>query len=206
VFVCAKLTSDFETFAQRLDQQVDAAAPVPESMTDWVTQVGGRIRWYGLGDKWLVVTYDSSSRSIVFSYAKDRPDVFGLGRDVTPPKRVALQDSTGDARRAARQGLKPDAGGVVIVNAVIKKDGTVGDAEILGCLPRRKGLEQAAMNALKSWRYEPATKEGTAVAIALTSAFNYGPNGTTRGSDGSDTSSGGSSGAGSGSPKGGGGF
>src|SRR5206468_9704772 len=56
VFVCAHATSDFETFRNVFDglmENADKLPFLPTSLTDWQTQVGGRIRWYALGDKWI---------------------------------------------------------------------------------------------------------------------------------------------------------
>lgn len=58
------------------------------------------------------------------------------------------------------------AQGVVILEAVIRRDGTVGDVK-----PRRElsmGLTEAASAAVKQWRYKPAMMDGIPVEFALT--------------------------------------
>ena len=176
VLVCARTSADFEAFRQTWELGCEQKVPVvPSPLTDWVTQVGGRMRWYALGDKWVVVTYDAASRTVAISYARDRNDVLPLERDIVPPKRIPSDESAAVSR--TRQGLKAEAQGVVVMSAVIRKDGTVGDVEVLGCVPRHQGLEQAAMKAIKRWRYEPATKDGAAVNVWMTSSFTYGPGG-----------------------------
>ena len=205
VLICARPTGDFEAFRQAWDLGVSGGEKVPavaKPMTEWVTGVGGRMRWYALGDKWIVVTYDTTDRRVVISYPKDKEGVLPLARDITPPRRITVEDSSGEMRRRARMGLSPETHGIVVMSAVIHKDGKIGDAEVLGCLPRHRGLEQAALNAVKSWRYEPATKDGVPVNVSMTSSFTYGPGGFVRTSEGSDTKD--IEGGGT-SPKGGGG-
>lgn len=188
VSVCARWGSDFERFRDAWDRAARSGADPSMNarpVTDWQTQVGGRIRWYAFEDKWIVVTLDSS-REIRVSYTKDHPDVLQIDRNVTPPRRIPTRLSDSEERREVRRGVRPEVTGVVVMSAVIRKNGSVGDVEVLGCLPRRRGLEQAAIDAIKKWRYEPATKDGFPVNVAMVSAFTYGPGGTFRVSDGSD--------------------
>lgn len=60
------------------------------------------------------------------------------------------------ARKARVQGM-------VIVQAVIREDGSVGGTKILKGLPM--GLDQQAVAAIKQWVFEPATREGKPVAV-----------------------------------------
>ena len=46
--------------------------------------------------------------------------------------------------------------GRVIVQAVILEDGTVGEIEVLLCDHPGVGFEDAAIEAISQWRYEPA--------------------------------------------------
>lgn len=188
VTLCAQWKSDVESFKQAWNAAVDSTRSATlnaKSLSDWQNQVGGRIRWYALQDKWVVATLDSA-RQIRVTYPKDVPDVLAMHPSITPPRRVPTVQTEADQRRDARRGVRPEATGVVVMSAVILKNGTVGNIEVLDCLPRRSGLEQAAINALKNWRYEPATKDGFPVSVALVSAFTYGPGGTFRVSDGSN--------------------
>jgi TonB family protein len=60
--------------------------------------------------------------------------------------------------------------GVVIIEASIDPAGNVGDARILRSIPL---LDQAAVDAVKQWQYEPTLLNGTAVPIIMTVTVNF---------------------------------
>lgn len=60
--------------------------------------------------------------------------------------------------------------GTVVVQAVIGVDGAVRDAQIVRSLPL---LDQAALDALKQWRYEPTTLNGVPVAVIMTVSVRF---------------------------------
>lgn len=55
--------------------------------------------------------------------------------------------------------------GRVTLEAVVRKDGTVGDVKVLKSLDRSSGLDAAAVAAAKGWLFKPATKDGKPVDI-----------------------------------------
>ncbi len=61
--------------------------------------------------------------------------------------------------------------GVVILEAVIATDGSVRDVKVLRGLGM--GLTEAAVDAVKQWRYKPAMLEGVPVQFALTVTVNF---------------------------------
>ena len=182
-FQCARPQTDFEGFRDAWEATITDSAKVPElpvSLAGWQTQAGGRIRWYSLGDRWLVVTWDQANRQVVFGYAKEDSRAVPLTREVAVPRRLPINTSEEVQRREARVGLKPDAQGLVVLHGLIGTSGTVEGVEVLGALPRHKGLEEAATQAIRRWRYAPAVKAGQPVAIELSVTFTYGPGGTFR--------------------------
>jgi len=189
VWTCGRVTSDFETFSAEIDKAIPTieglTAPA-KPLTGWITQKTSRMRWYEVSDKWVVITYDGTTRKVLTSYPKDRDGVYNLVKGVTPPKRVLEEVPPLEKTREARGGLKPGAQGTVVVSAIVKKDGTVSDAEVLGCVPRFGGLEQAALRAIKKWRYDPGKKDDAAVDVALTATFSYGAGGSYRAVEGKD--------------------
>jgi len=58
--------------------------------------------------------------------------------------------------------------GRVILQAVIEPDGSVGEIEVLRCNRPNFGFEDAAIGAVKQWRYRPATQNGRPVAVYFT--------------------------------------
>ena len=56
----------------------------------------------------------------------------------------------------------------VIVQAVILEDGTVGETEVLHCDHPGVGFEEAAIEAITRWRYEPARLYGKPVDVYFT--------------------------------------
>lgn len=60
------------------------------------------------------------------------------------------------------------AGGMVILQAVIRKDGTVGDVTVLRSSACDCGFEAAALAAVRQWRYKPGTADGEPVDVYFT--------------------------------------
>jgi protein TonB len=97
--------------------------------------------------------------------AEDGP-IYVVGA-VEPP--VAIHDPRPVYPEMARQIRK---GGLVIVQVVVEKDGSVTGVEVLK--PEPWGLTEAAVAAVERWRFEPAQLDGEPVAVyfQLTVRFN----------------------------------
>jgi TonB family protein len=90
---------------------------------------------------------------------------------------VALAPQTGAARKvhdvrpvwpeAARQARIQ---GVVIVELNIGADGSVTDARVLRGIPQ---LDEAALECVRQWRYEPTFLNGRAVPVTITAAVPF---------------------------------
>jgi protein TonB len=65
-----------------------------------------------------------------------------------------------------------DAGvqGVVILELVVSGDGSVSDARVLRSIPL---LDDAALECVRQWRYEPTLLNGTPVPIIMTATVNF---------------------------------
>lgn len=68
------------------------------------------------------------------------------------------------ARRAGTQG-------VVIIRAIIRRDGTIDDIEVIQDL--RNGLGDAARDAVERWRFRPATYRGEPIDVYYTVTINF---------------------------------
>jgi periplasmic protein TonB len=89
-----------------------------------------------------------------------------VGGDVKPPNKISAPSPqyTEIARKARIQG-------VVIVEAIIDKEGNVTNVKVLKGLPM--GLDQAAVDAVKVWKFEPATLNGKPVAVIYNLTINF---------------------------------
>jgi TonB family protein len=88
------------------------------------------------------------------------------GSGITPPGllREVRPDYTEEARR---RGVEGD----VVVEVVVKRDGTVGDVRLLQGLGA--GLDQRAIDAVRQWRFSPARRYGTPVDVMVEVAVEF---------------------------------
>jgi periplasmic protein TonB len=91
---------------------------------------------------------------------------FRPGSGITPPaiQREVKPDYTEEARR---RGIAGD----VILEIVVRRDGTVGDVKVLKGLDR--GLDQRAIDAVRQWRFSPARRLGTPVDVVVEIAVEF---------------------------------
>jgi protein TonB len=84
------------------------------------------------------------------------------GNGVTLPRvlREVRPNYTSDAMRAKVQG-------VVMLECVVKQDGSVGDVQIVRSLDSTFGLDQEAIKAAKQWRFAPGTRLGEPVPVLV---------------------------------------
>ena len=87
---------------------------------------------------------------------------FGAGSGVTMP--IVLTEVkpsyTAEAMRAKVQGA-------VMVEAIVGKDGSVGQVRIVRSLDRTFGLDEEALKAVKNWRFRPGKRQGQSVAVIV---------------------------------------
>lgn len=90
-----------------------------------------------------------------------------VGGDMNPPVKInAPQPQYTEIARKAR------IQGVVIVQAIIDKEGAVTSVKLLKGLPM--GLDTAALDAIKRWKFKPATlADGRPVAVYYTLTINF---------------------------------
>jgi protein TonB len=89
--------------------------------------------------------------------------VYRPGNGVTLP-RVLHEERpqyTSDAMRAKVQGT-------VLLECVVRPDGSVGDVQVVRSLDPTFGLDQQAVAAARKWRFAPGTRLGEAVPVLIT--------------------------------------
>jgi len=91
---------------------------------------------------------------------------FRPGSGIEAPRllREVKADYTDDARR---RGITGD----VVLEIVVRRDGTVGDVTVLQGLGA--GLDQRAVNAVRQWRFSPARRRGEAVDVIVEVAVEF---------------------------------
>jgi periplasmic protein TonB len=91
---------------------------------------------------------------------------FRPGSGVEPPRlvREVKADYTDDARRR-------NLTGDVLLEIVVRSDGTVGDVTVLRGLGA--GLDQRAIAAVKQWRFDPARRKGVPVDVIVEVAVEF---------------------------------
>jgi len=91
------------------------------------------------------------------------PGPLRVGGDVKAPIKVEAPPPVYPelARKARIQGI-------VIVEAVIDKDGNVIKAKVLRSPGAHFGFDQAAINAVKQWKFKPGTQNGKPVDVIFT--------------------------------------
>jgi periplasmic protein TonB len=87
---------------------------------------------------------------------------FGRGGGVTMPSLLTevKPTYTAEAMRAKVQGA-------VMVEAIVREDGSVGQVRIVRSLDRTFGLDQEALKAVKNWRFRPGKRQGQNVAVIV---------------------------------------
>jgi periplasmic protein TonB len=88
------------------------------------------------------------------------------GSGIEPPRvlREVKADYTEDARR---RGITGD----VVLEIIVRRDGTVGDVKILEGLGA--GLNERAVQAVRQWQFAPARRQGTPVDVIVEVAVEF---------------------------------
>ena len=92
--------------------------------------------------------------------------VYRVGNGVTAPRVLQKTDPayTDEANAAKIEGT-------VLLSAVIGQDGVARDIAVVRSL--NPGLDNNAVNALQNWKFQPGTKDGSAVSVKATIEVNF---------------------------------
>lgn len=91
--------------------------------------------------------------------------VVRVGGSIRPPTRVVNV-----AAIYPGEALSANVQGVVIIEARIATDGSIADARVLRSIPL---LDQAALDAVRQWRYTPTLENGEPVEVLMTVTVNF---------------------------------
>lgn len=108
--------------------------------------------------------------NLTINFKLDKNDTYDgpirVGGDVKAPVVMERVDPVYTAE-ARKRGIT----GIVIVEAIIGRDGLVKKVTVLKPLPY--GLDQAAVDAVKQWKFKPGTLEGKPVDVIYTLTVNF---------------------------------
>jgi TonB family protein len=92
-------------------------------------------------------------------------DVLRVGGNIRPPQKIVNVPPVypQDAQDARVQG-------VVIIEAKVDADGSVAEAWVLRSIPM---LDQAALDAVRQWRYAPTLLNGAPIPVIMTVTVNF---------------------------------
>lgn len=101
--------------------------------------------------------------------AADAPDADApvrAGGSVTPPAKIGGPDPKYTAEALAER-----TQGIVVIEAIIERDGTVSSTRVLHGLST--SLDEQARSAVAQWRFEPATRDGQPVRAIYTATIDF---------------------------------
>ena len=99
----------------------------------------------------------------------DQPLYAGIG-GVSNPELIPSTKVPPIYPKASRKAKVP---GQVVLQIVVHKDGTVGDAIVLKSPGEKLGFDEAAIAAVKQWRYKPSLQNGKPVDVYFTIVVSF---------------------------------
>ena len=94
--------------------------------------------------------------------ASAQETIYRRGDGVTLP--VVVKEVKPDYTREAMQaGIQGD----VILKVVVTSAGDVGNVQVARSLDKEFGLDDAAVDAAKQWKFKPGTRQGKPVAVEV---------------------------------------
>jgi TonB family protein len=96
---------------------------------------------------------------------RDEHGIYRVGGTLVPPRRADMPQYPPDAAAAGIQG-------VVLVEVVISEAGEVKDAKVVRSIPL---LDNAALRAVRHWRFDPTIVSGEPVPVRMIVTVNFTP-------------------------------
>jgi TonB family protein len=103
-----------------------------------------------------------------FALHKDKEAVLAPGASTDRPK-ILEKVNPVYPEEAAKQGIE----GLVVIEATADEKGDVVAAKVMATKNPQPLLEEAALVAVRQWKYEPFLKDGKAVAVTFTVTMNF---------------------------------
>jgi protein TonB len=117
----------------------------------------------------------ASAVALLFSgstlLAQDPPDktpeaVYAVGNGVTAPKATYAPNPP-----YVEKARKAKISGLVVLSMIVTAEGKVRDVKVTKSLD--EGLDKQAVETVRTWKFEPAIKDGKAVAVHLSTDVTF---------------------------------
>jgi len=161
--VCATYAPNLHAFRQAWNDQLETALAISvESDRDWVMGWSACCyRDHRVEDVGLRVTIDFNARMVTIASRETIP--YANGNGISQP--AVLKRTKVKYPKAAK---KKRITGKVALEVVVQPDGSVADVALDWACPQGFGLEEAAAEAVRRWRFEPALRDGAPVQGSTT--------------------------------------
>jgi protein TonB len=63
--------------------------------------------------------------------------------------------------------------GTVVLEAVVRRDGSVGEIRVIRSIDGDYGFEEASVQAIRQWRYRPGLQDGRPVDVLFTIVLEF---------------------------------
>jgi TonB family protein len=90
---------------------------------------------------------------------------------VVPPGGTQPEEVERVVPRYPAEARRSRIGGAVVIRGIVRRDGTIDDVQILKDLPY--GLGDAALDAVRRWKFRPATYHGDPIDVYYTVTVNF---------------------------------
>jgi protein TonB len=118
---------------------------------------------------WELPTLPSTWESALFPAPNDSPYHLPMS-GLTEPELIHKSRVSPTIPDVA---LRRGATGRVVLVGVVHADGSIGELRVLQPAGGNCGFEAAAIDAVRQWRFKPATKDGTPVAVYFTLVIEF---------------------------------
>jgi TonB family protein len=174
--LCAPYGGRFSAFKLDVDSTLARhdISPAITPIEPWTFHAGRYTRVVEVEGERIVVVFDERTKQLVLALPgeknEDLAEEVNTGRRVGP--RIAGFGGVSVPRVRADSQVRPDypvaayrqgIAGNVTLRALILRDGSVGDVEVLRVEPDGYEFDAAAVAAVRQWRFDPATLDGEPV-------------------------------------------
>ena len=164
---CGSVAKDraVEELTAAIDEYLLADRLARITDTAWTKKKDSMVRVYSIGGTPVTVKVSAKLGVVAVSYPKQclRPTLPApqrVGELVTDPrvvrKKTPRYPEPAQSRRVEAE---------LVLQVMVRADGTVGETCVLDNNSPGMGFEDAAVEAIKKWRYEPARLNGEPVAV-----------------------------------------